>query len=130
MTPNITPDLSQSILTTIYLIFSHNYEAIAYFAGMVLGIILLIKKPSRFATFVMLGFGLLLFQYEYDKHIITGLREQTLLSLATGKPHLRFQRIVGLIISDILPIIFYLLGWGMFFTSIIYAAFKMREKTK
>jgi hypothetical protein len=124
----ISADIRQSIFYTLYLLFSHNYEAVAYFTGMVIGIVLLIKKPSRFATFIMLGFAILLFQYEYDKHIIVGLREQTLTSLATTATHLRFTRLISTIISDILPIIFYLLGWGMVFVSIIYASFKIQTK--
>lgn len=118
-------DIQQSIFVTFYLLFSHNYEAFAYFTGMVLGVALMIWKPSRFATFIMLGFAILLFQFEYDKHIIVALRDQTLTSLATTAKHLRFQKMVSLFISDFIPIILYLLGWGMVFASFVYAALKL-----
>lgn len=130
MNPTVSPDLQQSIFTTLYLLFSHNYEALAYFTGMVIGIILLIKKPSRFATFIMLGFALLLFQFEYDKHIIVAFRDQTIRSLATAQPHYRFQRIIDVIITELLPILFYCLGWFFIFLSIVYASLKTHGKTK
>jgi hypothetical protein len=125
----ITPDLQQNIVTTIYLLFSHNYVPIAYFAGMVIGIGLSIYKPSRFATFIMLGFAILLFGYEYDKHIISGLREQTMKSLITEKPHYRIQRLVDIFTSEILPMLFYLTGWGFLFLGIILQGIKEGKKS-
>lgn len=123
----LSADIRQSIFVTLYLMFSHNYEAIAYFSGMVLGIVLMIWKPSRFATFIMLGFAVLLFQFEYDKHIIVALRDQTLTSLATTATHQRFTKMVSLFISDLVPILLYLLGWGMVFLSIVFASLKISK---
>ncbi|OGG32411.1 hypothetical protein A3I51_05990 [Candidatus Gottesmanbacteria bacterium RIFCSPLOWO2_02_FULL_38_8] len=125
---NIAPDLRQNLIVLGYLFFSHNYIALAYFCGMILGIILSVYRPSRFATFILLGFGLLLFAYEYDKHIIAGLREQTLKSLITVTPHYRLMRLVNLVLSDLLPVAFYILGWGMIFASIIIAGVKLGKK--
>ena len=97
----VTPDLRQNIVVTLYLLFSHNYIAIAYFTGMVIGIILSIWKPSRFATFILLGFAILLISFEYDKHIIEGLREQTMNSLITITPHFKVQRFVSLFLTHL-----------------------------
>ena|SRR3989338_2813130 len=124
----MAPDLKQNIAVTLYLLFTHNYIAIAYFSGMILGIILSVWKPSRFAVFIFLGFAILLFSYEYDKHIIAGLREQTLKSLITVTPHFKLQRIVNLFLSDLLPILFYITGWGLLFASIVYAGMKLGKK--
>ena len=124
----IAPDLRQNIIVTIYLLFTHNYIAFAYFGGMLIGILLSVYRPSRFATFIFLGFGLLLFSYEYDKHIIVGLREQTIKSLITITPHFKLQRIVNLLISEVLPVIFYILGWGMILGSVVYAGMKLGER--
>src|SRR3989344_7830326 len=114
MTP-IAPDLQQNIFVTIYLLFSHNYIPFAYFTGLVIGIILSVYRPSRFATFVLLGFAILLFSYEYDKHIIEGLRQQTIQSLITTQPHYRLQRIIDLTLTELLPVLFYLTGWVFLF---------------
>src|SRR3989338_2072949 len=122
---NIAPDLRQNLIVLGYLFFSHNYIALAYFCGMILGIILSVYRPSRFAVFIFLGFGLLLFAYEYDKHIIAGLSEQTLKSLITITPHYRLQRFVNLALSDLMPVVLYVIGWGLIFASLVYAGKKM-----
>lgn len=129
MTP-ITPDLSQNISTTIYLLFAHNYIAFAYFAGMIMAIGLAIWKPSRFSIFVLLGFTILLFSFEYDKHIIEPLRNQTINSLITIKPHFKVSKVIDALISEILPVLFYTIGWGMVFTSIVYAGIKLGKGKK
>ncbi|OGG14001.1 hypothetical protein A3D77_03385 [Candidatus Gottesmanbacteria bacterium RIFCSPHIGHO2_02_FULL_39_11] len=124
MTP-IAPDLSQNIATTIYLIFAHNYIAFAYLTGMLVGIGLAIWKPSRFSLFVFLGFAILLFSFEYDKHIIEPLRNQTITSLVTVTPHYKVSKVIDALISEIFPVLFYTVGWGMVFTSIVYAGVKL-----
>lgn len=127
---DISPDLRQNIIITLYLLFSHNYIAIAYFTGLVISIILAIYRPSRFTTFCFLGFGILLFSYEYDKHIIAGLREQTIKSLITVTPHFKLQRLLDLVISDLFPVLFYVSGWVFLFLAIVYAARKMHKGNK
>lgn len=124
----ITPELGQNIFVTVYLLFSHNYIAMAYFTGLILGIILSVKWPSRFSTFTLLGFGILLFSYEYDKHIIEGFRQQTLRSLITLQPHLRLQRLINVTISEILPIVFYAAGWAFLYLAIIYAGKRLGKR--
>jgi hypothetical protein len=124
----MSADLQQNIFVTVYLLFTHNYIAFAYFFGMLIGIGLSIWRPSRFSTFIFLGFAILLFSFEYDKHIIAGLRDQTLKSLITVKQHYKVQRLVTLVITEILPVLFYLLGWGMVYLAIIFAALKMHKK--
>lgn len=125
---DITAELRQNILVTMYLLFTHNYIAFAYLTGMITGIGLLIWRPSRFATFVFLGFLILLFSFEYDKHIIAGFREQTLQSLITTTPHFKVQRVINLLISDLLPVVFYITGWGLVIGSIVYAGLKLNKK--
>jgi hypothetical protein len=129
MTP-APSDLGQNISTTIYLLFSHNYIAMAYFLGLIIGIILAIYRPSRFATFIFLGFAILLFSYEYDKHIIDAFREQTIKSFITAQPHFRLQRIIDVVIAEILPILFYIAGWAFLFVAIIVEGIKVGKRKK
>lgn len=117
--PPITPDLSANIITTLYLLFSHNYIVFAYFTGLVISVFLSLNRPSRYATLLLLGFALLTFSYEYDKHIVDGLRDQTLTSLITAKPHYTAQRWVNIFIGEILPIFFYTSGWFLIFLALI-----------
>ncbi len=127
MTPVITPDLQQNILVTIYLLFIHNYIAFAYFVGLLIGVGLALYRPSRFATMILLGFAILLFSFEYDKHIIEAFRQQTLTSLITVRQHYKLQHIINLVITEILPVLFYVMGWFFIFASIIYEALRHKK---
>jgi hypothetical protein len=124
----VTPDIQQSIIHTIYALFIHNYIVFAYFSGFLLSVFVSIKKPSRFSTLLLLGFAVLTFSFEYDKHIIDGFRQQTLQSLSTVEPHLRFQRGISVLITDVLPVAFYLLGWGLIFIAFVAEGLKKTEK--
>lgn len=124
----ITPDLQQNILVTIYLLFSHNYIAFAYFIGLIISVALAIYRPSRFTTFAFLGFAILLFSFEYDKHIIEGFRQQTLNSLITATPHFKVQKLIDIVITHLLPVLFYVTGWLFLYLAIFYAARKMGKK--
>ncbi len=124
----LTPDLKQNLINTIYLLFTHNYIAFAYLTGLVISAILSLYRPSRFITFILLGFLILLFSFEYDKHIINSFREQTLTSLITSQPHYKLEKIINLIVSEAFPVIFYILGWSLIFFAIVYEALKAKKK--
>ena len=124
----VTPDLQQSIIHTIYALFIHNYIVFAYFFGFLLSVFVSVKKPSRFSVLLMLGFAVLTFSFEYDKHIIEGLRQQTLQSLTTAEPHLRFQRGISVLITEVFPVVFYLLGWGLIFVAFVTEGLKKPGK--
>jgi len=126
---NLTPDLTQNMVHTVYALFVHNYIVFAYFFGFLLAVMLSLKRPSRFAILLMLGFAILTFSFEYDKHIIDGLREQTLNSLITQKPHYRAQKWIEVIIGEILPILFYLLGWCLIYLAILLEGLKRKRKS-
>jgi hypothetical protein len=126
----MTVELQQNVIVTLYLLFSHNYIAIVYLAGLLISVGLSVWRPSRFATFLLLGFAILLFSFEYDKHIINAFREQTINSLITLQPHYRLQHLLNLIISEIFPVLFYIIGWAFIFVAIVYAALKMNQQGK
>ncbi|MCL4339220.1 hypothetical protein M1271_06040 [Patescibacteria group bacterium] len=126
----MSPDLQQNVLVTIYLLFSHNYIVFAYFIGLLIGIGLALYRPSRFATLILLGFAILMFSFEYDKHIIDAFRQQTMNSLITLQPHYKLQHLINLVISELLPVFFYVLGWLLLYAAIIYSALKNKEKGK
>lgn len=108
---SITPDLSVNINNTIYLTVIHNYQPALYLLGFFIAIYLLIKKPSRSYTFLLLGFICLLFQFEYAKHIIDGLKEQTTNALITATPHYTAKRWLNAVIEDIAPLLLFISGW-------------------
>lgn len=124
----LTPELKQNIFVMIYLLFKDNHIAFAYFSGTLISLFLSIKKPSRFSVFLLIGFIFLLFSYEYDKHIIEGLREQTLNSLITITPHYRLERFVTIFTQNILPVFFYAAGWFFVFFAIVSKALQNEKK--
>lgn len=108
---SITPDLSVNINNTIYLTIIHNYQPALFLLGFLIAIFLSIKKPSRSYTFMLLGFICLLFQFEYTKHIIDNLKEQTTNSLITATPHYTAKRWLNSILEDLIPMFLFASGW-------------------
>ncbi len=121
-------DLSSNVIHTIYALFIHNYILLAYLLGLIISVFIAFKKPSRFSLFLILGFAILAFSFEYDKHIVEGLRQQTLQSLITAQPHQRIQKWTSLIIGEILPIFFYVFGWLMIYLAILIEGTKQKRK--
>jgi len=130
MTEYLNGDLGQNIVHTAYALFAHNYIVFAYFFGFLISVGISIKKPTRFSVLMMLGFALLTFSFEYDKHIIEGFRNQTLQSLISEKPHYRLQRWIEIIIGEVLPIFFYLAGWVLIYLAIIWRGVVGKKKSK
>ena len=128
MIESLSPDLQQNLIHTVYALFVHNYIVFAYFFGFLISVLISIFRPSRFSVLLMLGFAVLTFSFEYDKHIIEGLRQQTLQSLITYKPHYRAQRLVDLVISELLPVVFYLTGWFLIYLAVLLEGFRKKRK--
>lgn len=128
----MSSDLSQGLLRTLYLTFSHNELVTAYVIGLVISAIMAFKKPSRYHLMLLMGFAVLAFNFEYDKHIIDGLRDQTMVSIISdpGK-HFGAQRFISLVITELVPVMLYVFGWGMIFAAIItqgvFDTFKFRK---
>lgn len=122
--------MEERIISNVYALFAHNYIAFAYFFGLLLAIGLSIYRPSRFTVFSLLGFAILLFSYEYDKHIIAPFRDQTIRSLSLTESHYKISRLIDLVITNILPILFYVAGWFFIYLAIYYAAVRLTHDGK
>jgi len=108
----ITPDLKQNIFYTVYFTVSHNFLAFFYLAGIIASLVLALIKPTRKSIFLLIGFIILLFSFEYNKHIVDGLREQTLNALITIQEHNKVRRIINIITLKALPVLLPLGGWS------------------
>lgn len=111
--------LKQSLFNTAFLTFAHNQYAIAFFFGALIALGLLIYRPSRFATFLLVGFLTLLVGFEYDKHILEGLQNQTLESLSLESEDAGFRSLLVHAFQKLLPLGFFAVGWGSIFLAII-----------
>jgi hypothetical protein len=59
---------------------------------------------------MIVGFSLLLLGFEYNKHIMEPLMEQTKNSLITERQSYRIARVVEIVLGKLLPIGFYAAG--------------------
>lgn len=109
----LTPDLKQNIFYTLYFTISHNAIAMAYAVGIVGSIIYAFLRPSRRSLLFLLGFIILLFSFEYVKHIQDGLREQTLNALITVQEHNKIRRFINLATLKLFPLGLPFLGWSL-----------------
>lgn len=109
----IAPDTQQNILYTVYFILLHNLLPVIYTVGIVTSILWAFYKPSRSSILLMLGFIVLLLAFEYNKHILEPLKQQTINSLITERQSYRIERIVTVTLSKLVPLGLPLSGWGM-----------------
>src|SRR3990167_3608989 len=108
-----TQSLSGNIIRMFYELFSHNYIPITYFFLLLISLFFAVKKPTRPNLLLVLGFFLLLFNYEYDKHISEGLRDQTQMSLTQGSTHRKVSILISFVTEFMFPIFIYLAGCGL-----------------
>jgi hypothetical protein len=122
----ITPDLKQNIMYTIYFTVIHNVPVFVYGIGILLAAVFAILRPSRSYVFFLLGFILLLFAFEYQKHILDGLKEQTINALITIQEHNKVRRIINILLIKILPFLMPVVGWGL----VIAGAYLLKKEGK
>ncbi len=125
----MAPDTVQNLLYTIYFILLHNFVALIYFMGIIIGIGLSLWKPSRPYIVIMLGFMLLLFSFEYNKHILEPLKEQTTNSLVTIRESARIERVIYIVIAKIVPLGAPIIGWFMVIGGGISAFLSRKNKS-
>lgn len=109
----ISAQLQQGLIDLVYFTWLHNAEAIAYFVGCLLMLYLQFRTPRRVYLILFVGFVLLLIQFEYVKHIVEPLQEQTLQTvLQQGASGLRFQKLTSFFLEKLVPFGLYVVGWG------------------
>ncbi len=122
----INAELRQNIFYTVYFTVTHNLPVFIYGTGILCFALLSIVKPRRSYILMLLGFILLLFGFEYNKHILESLKEQTINALITTQEHNLVRRIVNIVIVKALPLLLPLTGWGAVLSGIYF--FKKEEK--
>ncbi|NMC35638.1 hypothetical protein GYA49_01185 [Candidatus Beckwithbacteria bacterium] len=126
----VSSQLQQGLLDLIYFTWLHNSQAIAYFLGACLALALQFIKPRRLYLLFFVGFLLLLIQFQYIKHIVDPLEQQTLQTvLQQGSQGVRFSRLTEFFLRKFVPLILYFGGWGAVFLGVILAG-KPTDKPK
>jgi hypothetical protein len=111
----MAPDTLQNLTITIKLTLFHNWEAIVYLAAWLSALVWSLKIPTRGKILIATGFLLLFFNFQYNKHIVDGLKEQTTNSLITERQSVKTAYILNKTFDRVIPFILPLLGWGLIF---------------
>jgi len=109
----------QGLFQLIYWTWLHNYEVIALAFGALLAIGLMMKNPKRIYLLFFLGFSLLIFQFEWTKHIVQSLEEQTLQTVIVSDTQTKARRLIDFTLNRLVPFGTYLGGWGLIFIGMI-----------
>lgn len=120
--------LTTGISQLIYFTFLHNADAIAYVIGIFVCFFILMVHPKRTVSLFLLGFILLELRFQYLKHIVDPLYDQTVGTLFENGTFFKARRLVDLFINDLIPILLYLGGWGSVFTGIFFSVFKRQQE--
>lgn len=124
----IAPDTQQNIMYTVYFMLLHNFEAMLYSLGIFIMTLWMLYRPSRAKFLIFLGFVILLFAFEYKKHILEGLVEQTRNSLITERQSWRLERYINIILAKLVPLALPLLGWFLIIAGIAMRFLKLEAK--
>lgn len=106
----MSPDTQQNISVMAKLLVGHNFFAILFLGSTILSTLYALWKPTRGAILLIIGFALLLFAFEYEKHIADALIEQTKGSLITERQSYRLEWIVEKILGKAATPLLYLAG--------------------
>jgi len=124
---SITPDLKQNIAYTVFFTVTHNLPVFIYGTGIAVFALLAILKPRRSFIFFLLGFIILLFSFEYEKHMLEGIKEQTINALITIQEHNTVRRIINIVLVKALPLLLPLSGWSFILGGVFL--FNREQKT-
>ena len=114
-------DLKQNIFYMVYFVVIHNFLAILFSLGIIVSAFLTFYQPTRAKLCVLFGFIILLFAFQYNKHIVEPLRQQTTNSLITIQEHNKVRRAIDLSLTKAIPFGLPVLGIGFIGLGVVLA---------
>lgn len=124
----MAPDTLQNLYITIKLTLTHNFEAIIEFIFWLFFLTKSLIKPTRYFILLSTGFLILLFNFQYNKHIVEGLKEQTLDSLVTQRQSYKTAFVVEKTFDKAIPFALPIIGWSNIISGFIIWAVSYKEK--
>lgn len=118
----------QGLFQLIYWTWLHNYQVIALGFGCLLAVGLMLYKPKRIYMFFLLGFFLLILQFEYLKHFQEPLEAQTTATVILQDDQSKARKAIDLFFNRLIPFGLYLGGWGMIFLGMILGGRQSKGK--
>ena len=111
--------LKVGLLSTIYTTWLHNSLAIGLVSAIGFCALLLVFKPKRKFVFFLLGFILLLLQFEYQKHFGKALEQQTINSVIIQGESLRARSVMEDFFQKLIPFALWAGGWALIFLGLV-----------
>jgi len=118
--------MKQNLVELLYTTWIHNDFAIACAFGALVSLLLLFRRPSRFGILLLVGFAVLFLRFQYLKHIVEPLLDQTTGVLLRDENAGR-GRSVFVLLNVLVPFGMYILGWGSLFAAIFLAEFRKKK---
>jgi hypothetical protein len=89
-------------------------------------------KPRRILSLFLMSFILLELRFQYLKHIVDPLYDQTVGAMLQGGTFFRTRKLLDILLNDLIPMLLYLGGWGGLLAGIFFSVFsrKKRKPTK
>ncbi len=118
-----------NLINTCYSFYSHNWELFYFSIFAFLCFVKLILKPSRYYAVMLLGFLLLLFEFEYSKHLIGHVRENVTELILVDPRRISFG-LTNTFFSKLLPVFMQVGGWFLIFVSMFFLKKDDSKKTE
>ncbi|MDC0449066.1 hypothetical protein OAL67_00460 [bacterium] len=116
--------MTTTLIPTIQSFLNHNFILVLFGSGAVFFLLLTILKPSRFNTFMFVGFLALAFKFEYDKHLFLKIKTDMIdLIFPPGQRFKKYKAIMFLL-DHMVPALLGVFGWGL----LVLAPFFRRKK--
>ncbi len=104
--------MKQGLFQLIYFTYIHNQLLIGLAVALISSLLLLLKKPQRRYVWFLLGFLFLIIHFEYQKHIVKDLTEQTIATLFLEEGYYRGRWLTRVALYHLVPFLLWLAGWG------------------
>jgi len=114
--------------TTLYSFYDHNWPLI-FFGGMsFLCLLLSLRHSGKFYLLLFIGFLILTFNFEYDKHLFSKIKTDMLDLVFPPSERFRKYNFVRNFLEFLLPVFMSFSGWGIIAFALIFKN-KGRPKT-
>jgi len=113
--------LIQKGIVTFYSFYDHN--ALVFYLGLIFLMIVvrMFMKPSKYYVLLAVGFLILIFSFEYQKHFIPHFFSHLLNPIVDSKTHARTYKYSSLFLSRIFPMLLDFLGWFLVVVALLFS---------
>lgn len=110
--------LLSNLISTFFSFYAHNGPVIFYGLGIVFAFLFLIARPKRRYVAALLGFLLLLFSFEYQKHFTAHFNSHLVMQLTDPKLQAEEYGLLSRFFNQLLPIGLDIGGWFLLFLAL------------